>query len=71
MQRKSDRGAWGFEGQKAPVASPIDDAAPGLLGDATYDRAVPFDQFADCLVAARCLERGRIRQIDEDQREDP
>jgi hypothetical protein len=68
---KRDRRAWGLEGQEAAVPSPIHDTPMHLCGKLSHLLLVSTYQFFDCLIAKLPLQRGRVCEVREDQRENP
>ena len=69
-ERESRGGARGVEGQEEAVAGVVDLAPAAVAGEATHQVAMASDHPGRGVVAEPRLERGRVDQVGEDQRED-
>jgi hypothetical protein len=68
---KYDRRAWRLEGQKAAVSSPVHDSSMHLRRNLSYLLSMPSYQLFHCLIATLPLQRSGIREVGEDERENP
>jgi hypothetical protein len=70
-QREQDSRTGRFTSQEAAIARPVDNATAGFRRQPLHLCPMPGNEFADGLVTSSRLQRRRIRQISEDQRENP
>ena len=69
-QRKGDRRTRCFEGQETTVTGPVD-YPPGCgSGECADERTMARDQIPYPLVSKPGFQRGRVREVGEDQRQD-